>query len=137
LAAVGVVLLIACANVASLLLARASRRQRELGIRAALGASRARIVKQLLGESLLLAAIGGGLGLLLGIWAVDLLMAAIPSGVPRVDEVSIDARVALMAVGISLVSALLFGLVPSLRASRADAVTALRDAGDRTAAGGR
>lgn len=137
LAAVAVVLLIACANVASLLLARASRRQRELAIRTALGASRGRLIGQLLGESLMLAALGGALGLLLGVWAVDLLMAIIPDGVPRVDEVSIDGRVAAAAIVISLLSALLFGLVPSLQASRTDSATALRDAGDRAAAGGR
>ena len=135
--AVGVVLLIACANVASLLLARASGRQRELAIRAALGASRGRLVKQLAGESLLLAIVGGLLGLLTAGWAVALLVAIIPEGVPRVSEIGIDGRVAATSIAISLVSALLFGLVPSLQASRADASSVLRESGDRSSTSGK
>ncbi|MEO5897425.1 MAG: ABC transporter permease [Vicinamibacterales bacterium] len=135
--AVGVVLLIACANVASLLLARASGRQRELGIRAALGASRGRLVRQLAGESLLLAVGGGALGLLTAGWAVALLIAIIPEGVPRVEQIGIDARVAAASILISLLSALLFGLVPSLQASRADASSVLRESGDRASTAGR
>jgi putative ABC transport system permease protein len=137
LGAVGVVLLIACANVASLLLARASGRQRELAIRSALGASRGRLARQLLGESLVLAVVGGGLGLLLGTWAVDLLLAVLPSGLPRVEDIGIDGRVAAAAFGVSLLSALLFGLIPSFHASRADTSGVLRESGDRTATGGK
>jgi len=136
LGAVGVVLLIACANVSSLLLARASGRQRELAIRAALGAARSRLVRQLITESLLLGATGGVAGLLLGNWAIALLLAVIPEGIPRVEQIGLDARVGAVAILTSFVCALLFGVIPALQASRADASLALRDA-DRTATGGR
>ena len=136
LGAVGVVLLIACANIASLLLARASGRQRELAIRAALGAARGRLVRQLITESLMLGCVGGIGGLLLGYWAIALLLAIIPDGIPRVEQIELDSRVAAVTIAAAFVSALLFGAIPALQASRADASLVLREA-DRTTAGGR
>jgi putative ABC transport system permease protein len=136
LGAVGVVLLIACANVASLLLARASGRQREIAVRAALGASRGRLVRQLITESFLLGAAGGIAGLLAGSWAVALLITVLPEGIPRADLIGLDARVASVAILISLASAVFFGLIPALQASRTDASLSLRDA-DRSSTGGR
>jgi len=136
LGAVGVVLLIACTNVSSLLLARASGRQREFAIRAALGAARGRLIRQLITESLLLGAVGGGAGLLLGNWAIALVLTVLPEGIPRVEQIGMDARVATAAILTSLVSALLFGVIPAFQASRAEASLALRDA-DRAATGGR
>ncbi|MFL6279915.1 MAG: ABC transporter permease [Vicinamibacterales bacterium] len=136
LGAVGVVLLIACANIASLLLARASGRQRELAIRAALGAGRRRLVRQLITESLILGGAGGGAGLLLGYWAIALLLAIVPAGIPRVTQIELDARVAAATIVAAFASALLFGTIPALQASRADASLTLREA-DRTTTGGR
>ena len=135
LGAVGVVLLIACANVASLLLARGSARQREIAIRAALGAGRGRLIRQLITESLVLGVLGGAAGLLAGGWAIALLLNVIPDGIPRVQQIQLDARVAAVAVLVSLASAVLFGLVPALHASRTDASLALRDADRATTAG--
>ncbi len=132
---VGLVLLIACANIASLLLVRATGRRREIGIRIALGAGRGRLVRQLLTESLLLGAAGAGAGLLAGSWAIAVLLKVLPDGVPRVDEIGLDARVTTLAVLVSLVCALLFGLAPALQASRTDATGALRDA-ERGSSGG-
>jgi len=135
LGAVGVVLLIACANIASLLLARASGRQRELSIRAALGAGRGRLVRQLITESLLLGGVGGSAGLLLGYWAIALLLAVMPEGIPRADQIQLDARVAAVTLAVAFASALMFGLIPAVHASRTDASLALRDA-DRTTTSG-
>ena len=136
LAAVGIVLLIACANIASLLLVRATGRRREIAIRMALGAQRGRLIRQLITESLLLGVAGAGAGLLAGSWAIALLLKVLPAGVPRVDEIGLDSRVTAVAIGVSLICALLFGLAPALQASRTDASRALRDA-ERGSSGGR
>ena len=129
LGAVGLVLLIACANVANLLLARAAGRQREVAIRAAIGAGRARIVRQLLTESVLLAAIGGVAGVVAGVWGARALIALSPGDLPRAEDARagarcwtslLDWRVVAFAVGVSLVTGLLFGLAPALHLARAD-----------------
>ena len=118
LGAVGCVLLIATVNVASLLVARATSRQRELALRAALGASRARLLRQLLVESLLVALAGGGLGLLLSLWGLDALVEWVGPGLPRLPRVTVDGRVLGFTLAVTLTSGLLFGLLPALQASR-------------------
>jgi predicted permease len=128
LAAVGLVLLIACGNVANLFLVRAEGRQAELAMRAALGASRLRIVRTMLSESVLLALAGGALGLLFAQAAIVLLRNMAPTELPRLDEIGVDATVLLFAQALALACGLLFGLVAALRIARAD-TAALKDAG--------
>lgn len=136
LAAVGFVLLIACANVANLLLARASARKRELSVRAALGAGRGQIIRQLLTESLALSCTGGLLGLALGFVGVRLLLSLSPGNIPRIGEdgasVTLDANILLFTLGTSLLTGILFGLVPAIRASRPNLVTGLNENGNHS-----
>ncbi|HET9012688.1 MAG TPA: ABC transporter permease, partial [Gemmatimonadaceae bacterium] len=129
LAAVVMVLLIACANTASLLLARATVRERDLAVRAALGASWWHLVRQLLIETLVLSAAGAALGLVLAWWAVGVLRAAMPDGVPRVTTIALDLRVLATAVAVSVATALLCGIGPALQAARPDLSRAMRDTG--------
>jgi predicted permease len=134
--AVGLVLLIACGNVASLMLARGSARQKELSVRAALGAERSRLIRQLLVESMLLALVSAALGLAVAWGTVKVLVAAAPTTVPRLDELAIDATVFGFALALALLSALLFGLIPALQSSRLHLGENLKE-GSRSATGGR
>jgi putative ABC transport system permease protein len=137
LGAVGVVLLIACVNVANLLLSRASGRQRELSVRAALGASRARLIRQLLSESVLLGGVGACLGVALSVWLVRLIRAFGPDDVPRLQTVQIDATVLAFAAAVALLSVVLFGLAPAMGLARVQVSEALKEGGRSLTAGAR
>jgi putative ABC transport system permease protein len=129
LAAVGFVLLIACANVANLLLSRAAARQKEFAIRAAIGAGRLRVLRQLLTESVLLSFLGGALGLLVAFWAMDPLLRIAPQNIPGLAETKLNAGVALFTFVVSIFTGIIFGLAPALHASRQDLNSALKDGG--------
>jgi putative ABC transport system permease protein len=135
LGAVAMVLLIGSANIANLLLARSAERRREMAIRVALGAGRRRLIGQLLAESLVLAGIGGGLGMLLSFWGADILVSLSPVTLPRASEVHIDLRVLAFAIIVSVASGLLFGLAPAITASKTDVNEALKEGGRSGAAG--
>jgi predicted permease len=140
---VGLVLLIACANVANLLLARAAGRQREMAIRAAIGASRGKVLRQLLTESVLLSGIGAALGFALGSWGVRALLLLVPGNIPRLTAANgtqavippLDWRVALFTLGLALVTGILFGLFPALHTSKPDLASTLKEGGGRSGTG--
>ncbi|HYV06905.1 MAG TPA: ABC transporter permease [Blastocatellia bacterium] len=137
LGAVGFVLLVACVNVANLLLARAASREKELAVRTSLGASRGRLVRQLMLESVPLGLLGGGAGLLLAMWGVDAIVTLLPATIPRFNRIGIDSHVLVFTFGVSLLTITIFGLLPAFQATKSDVREALGDGGRSVTAGRR
>src|SRR5262249_37502303 len=132
LAAVAALLLVSCANVAGMLLARGASRQREVAIRAALGGSRWRIARQFVTESLLLGLSGGALGILLAVWGVQAMVALAPEGTPRLAEVHLDARVTALTLLLSLAASLIAGVAPAIQSTRPDLTEAMKEGGQHS-----